>query len=152
MNIDNIEQEFNAQDVEQEFEQEFDVQSDMAGADKPLLIPTLTQDARARLQYLQQQAPEKRLRISVKAGGCSGYQYEFLLEDYQQSSDSASDDLQQYADKNIGVAVELLIDKISLGFLQQAMIDYQTNLAGENFSIINPSATSSCGCGVSFAM
>ncbi len=137
MDTDNIKQELD----EQEFgEQEFT--ADTNAGTMSLSLPTLTQTARARLHYLQQQATDKRLRIRVKAGGCSGFQYEFLLEDYQPEAD----DIQQYAD------VELLIDKTSQGFLRQAIIDYQSNLAGESFSIINPEATSSCGCGVSFSM
>ncbi len=153
MDIDTIEQEFDAQEFgEQEFGSDNAMDANLARTTviKPtataILIPTLTQQARARLQYLQQAAPDKRLRIRVKAGGCSGFQYEFLLEDYQAQSDAG--DLQKYADS----AAELLIDITSLGFLQRAIIDYQTNLAGESFSIINPEATSSCGCGVSFSM
>ena len=109
---------------------------------QPVANISITEQAKQKLRSLHQQSPDKMLRIRVKAGGCSGYQYEFLLDD-----------------KNKAVAnehithddVTLLLDNVSAGFLNNAIIDYQKKLAGESFQIINPNATNSCGCGVSFS-
>ncbi|MCH9851911.1 MAG: iron-sulfur cluster assembly accessory protein [Alphaproteobacteria bacterium] len=103
---------------------------------------SVTEQAKQKLRALHQQSPDKMLRISVKAGGCSGYQYEFLLDN---KSDAAKDDFVTHGD------VSLLLDNISAGFLTNAIVDYQKKLSGESFHIINPNAVNSCGCGVSFS-
>ena len=102
---------------------------------------SITKPAQHKLRELQHQKNDQLLRIAVKAGGCSGYQYEFFLDD----KITAPHDMVTQND------VALLIDNVSAGFLNNAIIDFQKNLAGENFHIINPNATNSCGCGVSFS-
>ena len=82
----------------------------------------------------------KVLRVAVLGGGCSGFQYEFALEDA-----AAPDDLV------IGDG-RVVIDQESLPFLSGARIDFRDELIGARFAIDNPNATSSCGCGTSFSM
>ncbi len=81
-------------------------------------------------------------RISVSGGGCSGFQYGFGFD-----SDATADDL---IFERQGVKV--VIDETSLELLAGAEIDYVDELIGASFQIRNPNATSSCGCGNSFAV
>ncbi len=82
------------------------------------------------------------LRLAVTGGGCSGFQYNFALDDAV-----ASDDL---VVEEGGVTV--LIDSMSLEFLKGAEIDFVDDLIGAAFKVNNPNATSSCGCGTSFSV
>ncbi|MDD9329079.1 MAG: iron-sulfur cluster assembly accessory protein, partial [Bartonella sp.] len=82
------------------------------------------------------------LRISVEGGGCSGFSYKYDLV-----SESKEDD---FIIKKGGAVV--LIDSISLPFMEGAEIDFVDDLMGQSFQIHNPNATSSCGCGVSFSI
>jgi len=82
------------------------------------------------------------LRLAVTGGGCSGFQYNFALDDAQ-----ADDDL---VIEEGGIVV--LIDSTSLEFLRGARIDYVDDLIGASFKVDNPNATSSCGCGTSFSV
>jgi iron-sulfur cluster assembly accessory protein len=82
------------------------------------------------------------LRVAVTGGGCSGFQYNFALDDAR-----ADDDL---AIEEGGVTV--LIDSTSLEFLKGAEIDFVDDLIGASFKVNNPNATSSCGCGTSFSV
>jgi iron-sulfur cluster assembly accessory protein len=82
------------------------------------------------------------LRLAVTGGGCSGFQYNFALDDAR-----ADDDL---AIEEGGVTV--LIDSTSLEFLKGAEIDFVDDLIGASFKVNNPNATSSCGCGTSFSV
>ena len=82
------------------------------------------------------------LRLAVTGGGCSGFQYNFALDDAR-----AEDDL---VIEEGGVTV--LIDATSLEFLKGAQIDFVDDLIGASFKVNNPNATSSCGCGTSFSV
>ncbi len=82
------------------------------------------------------------LRLAVTGGGCSGFQYNFALDDAR-----ADDDL---VVEEGGVTV--LIDSTSLEFLKGAEIDFVDDLIGASFKVNNPNATSSCGCGTSFSV
>jgi iron-sulfur cluster assembly accessory protein len=82
------------------------------------------------------------LRLAVTGGGCSGFQYNFALDDAR-----ADDDL---AIEEGGVTV--LVDSTSLEFLKGAEIDFVDDLIGASFKVNNPNATSSCGCGTSFSV
>ena len=82
-----------------------------------------------------------KLRVFVQGGGCSGFQYGFTFDE-----EIAGDDTR--LDKG---GVTLLIDPMSLQYLAGAEIDYQQGIQGEQFVIKNPNATSTCGCGSSFA-
>jgi iron-sulfur cluster assembly accessory protein len=82
------------------------------------------------------------LRVSVNAGGCTGFQYSFDLVSERDDSD--------YVIEKQGVAV--LIDEVSLPFMQGAEIDFVDDLIGASFQVKNPNATQTCGCGVSFTI
>lgn len=87
----------------------------------------------------QENAPELGLRVFVRGGGCSGLSYGMALDE------RAEDDL--VADHD-GVLV--LVDPMSAMYLGGAEIDYQDSLMGGGFSVNNPNAVSTCGCGHSF--
>jgi len=87
------------------------------------------------------------LRISVKGGGCSGFQYGFSFDEKINDDDFV-------VTKNTGSAdekVSLLVDAMSYQYLSGAEIDYQKGLEGEQFVIRNPNAKTTCGCGSSFS-
>ena len=103
----------------------------------------LTDRAARRIsEIVGQETAARMLRVSVKAGGCSGFQYAFDLVDNRESGD--------YVIEKEGAVV--LIDDISLPHLNGAEIDFVDDLIGASFKINNPNATSSCGCGTSFSV
>ena len=83
----------------------------------------------------------KALRVAVEGGGCSGFQYDIRLDE------PAADDLVIE-----GEGQKVVVDAVSLPFLQNATIDFADELIGARFTIENPNASSSCGCGTSFSM
>lgn len=101
-------------------------------------------DAAAKriVKILQKQADKSALRISVEGGGCSGFSYKFDLV-----SDTNDDDLIIEKD-----GAKVLIDSISVPYIDGSVIDFIDDLMGQSFQINNPNVTSSCGCGVSFAI
>lgn len=104
---------------------------------------TLTESAADRIKAILAKQPDaKLLRVSVDGGGCSGFSYKFDLTDTRNP-----DDLLVERD---GVGV--VIDEISLEFLDGSEIDFTTELIGAAFRINNPNATASCGCGTSFSV
>lgn len=80
------------------------------------------------------------LRVRIVPGGCSGFSYEMGFDDETEDSD-------QLFEKE---GVKVAIDELSLPYLQGAVLDYKDGLNGTGFSINNPNATGSCGCGQSF--
>jgi iron-sulfur cluster assembly accessory protein len=82
------------------------------------------------------------LRVSVEGGGCSGFQYRFDLV-----GEAAQDDV--VIERK---AAKVLIDPVSLEYLSGSEIDFVDDIIGASFKIQNPNATSSCGCGTSFAL
>ena len=80
------------------------------------------------------------LRVFVSGGGCSGFQYGMALEDNIRESDIVSE-------QN---GVKLVIDEISINYLDGAKVDYVDEVMGSGFKIENPNAVSTCGCGSSF--
>lgn len=104
---------------------------------------TLTDRAAHRIaEIVAGEAAETVLRISVEGGGCSGFQYKFDLVQAR-----AADDL---VIEKEGATV--LIDPVSVGFLEGAEIDFVDEIIGAAFKINNPNASSSCGCGTSFSV
>lgn len=98
--------------------------------------------ARVREILAREAEPELQLRISVSGGGCSGFQYGFDLD-----ADHQVDDVAVERD-----GVRVVIDGMSLLYMAGAELDYVEDLTGSYFAIKNPNATSSCGCGSSFAI
>ncbi|KAB2847897.1 MAG: iron-sulfur cluster insertion protein ErpA [Hyphomicrobiaceae bacterium] len=104
---------------------------------------TITDRAAKRVNEIVAAEPEARLlRISVEGGGCSGFQYRFDLVPA-----SGSDDVRVERD-----GATVIIDSVSLPFLEGAEIDFVDDLIGASFRIKNPNATASCGCGTSFSV
>jgi iron-sulfur cluster assembly accessory protein len=98
--------------------------------------------ARRIAQILNSEPTPAMLRLAVTGGGCSGFQYNFALDDNRQD-----DDLVIERD-----GATILIDPVSLDFLKGAEIDFADDLIGAAFKVNNPNATASCGCGTSFAV
>ena len=98
--------------------------------------------ARRVAQILTTEASGSALRVGVDGGGCSGFQYTYDIVTQREP-----DDLVLERD-----GATVLIDQTSLEFLRGARIDFVDDLMGQAFKIDNPQATSSCGCGVSFAV
>jgi iron-sulfur cluster assembly accessory protein len=86
--------------------------------------------------------PPAALRLSVLAGGCSGFQYRFALDHQRQPDDTVIE----------RDGARVLIDPASLDLLGGAELDYADELMGAHFTVRNPNATSSCGCGTSFSV
>ena len=86
--------------------------------------------------------PKARIRVFVQGGGCSGMQYGFTIDE-EQNEDDFEMEL-----GNTG----LLIDAMSMQYLQGASVDYKEDLQGSQFVISNPNAQSTCGCGSSFSV
>jgi iron-sulfur cluster insertion protein len=105
------------------------------------LPPKVTSRAFERLAEIGASAQGKALRVAVEGGGCSGFQYEIILDDPRQ------DDLVLE-----GAGEKVLVDPVSLPFLAGATITFSEELIGARFVIDNPNATSSCGCGTSFSI
>ena len=83
-----------------------------------------------------------KLRVYISGGGCSGFQYGFTFDE-----EVAEDDTQV---ENDGVTV--LVDSMSIQYLNGAEIDYKEDLSGAQFVIRNPNASTTCGCGSSFSV
>ncbi|MBI1208227.1 MAG: iron-sulfur cluster insertion protein ErpA [Azospirillum sp.] len=105
---------------------------------------TVTDAAARRIDVLvaAEGGSPQRLRLSVSGGGCSGFQYHFTLDAALNDDDAVFE--------HGGTAV--VIDDCSLDLLGGAEIDFVEDLVGSSFRINNPNATSSCGCGSSFAV
>jgi iron-sulfur cluster insertion protein len=105
---------------------------------------TISSSAARRIAALlaAEARPGVRLRVSVSGGGCSGFQYQFALDDA-----SEADDVQIERD---GAAV--VVDGMSLMYVIGAELDFVEDLTGSYFRMNNPNASSSCGCGTSFAI
>tara|TARA_Y100000768_G_C23779420_1_gene587252 strand:- start:231 stop:548 length:318 start_codon:yes stop_codon:yes gene_type:complete len=80
----------------------------------------------------------KYFRISVKGGGCSGFKYDFSFDQTKQKNDHIFD--------------KAIIDNESLKIIEGSIIDFKKEMIGNSFVILNPKASSSCGCGMSFSV
>ena len=106
-----------------------------------MMPPKVTERAFARLAEIGAADQGQALRVAVEGGGCSGFQYEIALDT------PAEEDLVLE-----GQGQKVVVDSVSLPFLENAVIDFTDELIGARFVIENPNATSSCGCGTSFSM
>ena len=82
------------------------------------------------------------LKISVLGGGCAGFSYKFDLVDDSELGDII---IEEHGAK-------VIIDEVSIPYIQGSVIDYKNDLIGQSFEIKNPNATSECGCGTSFSL
>lgn len=105
---------------------------------------SLSQTAITKVKELLQEEndPNLKLRVFVQGGGCSGFQYGFTFDNEQ-----SQDDFVLPFD-----TINLLVDSMSSQYLQGAEIDYKEDAMGSAFSIQNPNATTTCGCGSSFSI
>jgi iron-sulfur cluster assembly protein/iron-sulfur cluster insertion protein len=104
---------------------------------------SLTDTAAAKVAELLEQEgnPELALRVAVRPGGCSGFSYEMFFD-----SDIAGDDV-----TTAFGSVRVVVDPASASLLQGATLDFKDGLQGAGFSINNPNASRTCGCGNSFS-
>ena len=86
--------------------------------------------------------PKMSLRTFEQGGGCSGFSYGFTLDE-EQNEDDFEIPLDEF---------KILVDAMSMQYLQGASIDYKEELMGSQFVIKNPNAQSTCGCGSSFSV
>ena len=105
------------------------------------LPPKITDRTFSRLNEIGAGKQSKALRIAVEGGGCSGFQYEIKLDDISETD---------WVSEKDGESV--VIDSISLPFLENSIIDFSEELIGAKFTIDNPNAKTSCGCGTSFSI
>ena len=91
---------------------------------------------------IDEQNPNLKLRVFVTGGGCSGFQYGLMIEE---NGAGVGD---QLFESN---GVKLLVDPVSLSYLKGAEVDFVETITGGGFTIKNPNATSTCGCGSSFS-
>jgi iron-sulfur cluster assembly accessory protein len=104
---------------------------------------TVTERAARRILEIAAKDPSSpHLRVSVEGGGCSGFQYRFDLVSAREAEDLVIE--------RGGASV--VIDPVSLGYLEGSEIDFVDDLIGASFKIRNPNATASCGCGTSFSL
>ncbi|MGH9055166.1 MAG: iron-sulfur cluster insertion protein ErpA [Acidimicrobiales bacterium] len=104
---------------------------------------TLTDSAATKVAELIEQEgnPELALRVAVRPGGCSGFSYEMFFD-----SDIADDDV-----SSARGSVRVVVDPASASLLLGATLDYKDGLQEAGFSINNPNASRTCGCGNSFS-
>lgn len=104
----------------------------------------LTEAAARRIRAIvaREAQPGLRLRISVSGGGCSGFQYGFALDAHAEDGD-----VEVERD-----GAKVVVDAMSLMYVLGAELDFVEDLNGSYFRVANPQATSSCGCGQSFAI
>jgi len=104
---------------------------------------TVTETAANRVaELMQEETDVSALRIFVQGGGCSGMQYGFAWDNDQAEDDFVVESAQ----------VKILVDSMSMQYLQGATVDYHEDFNGANFVIQNPNAQTSCGCGSSFSV
>ena len=108
----------------------------------PALLFTAAAAAKVRELISEEGNPALKLRVYISGGGCSGFQYGFTFDESR-----AEDDLALERD-----GVTLLVDPLSLQYLEGAEVDYRESLSGAQFVIRNPNARTTCGCGSSFAV
>ena len=103
---------------------------------------SISASAAKRLNAILKGVEGAALRISVKGGGCSGFQYAFDID-----GSRADDDFVATRD-----GAMIVIDPISLEMMKGSELDFVDDLLGQSFRVKNPNAVASCGCGVSFSV
>ncbi len=104
----------------------------------------ITDNAKNKLEEILAEENDKfySLRVFVQGGGCSGFSYGFSLDNEQ----SEDDFIVPAGNFNV------LVDSMSMQYIQGSTVDYKDDLTGSNFVIQNPNAESTCGCGSSFSV
>jgi iron-sulfur cluster assembly protein len=109
--------------------------------DTPDTAIKITDAAAGKLEELlaSQEDPDQALRVAVKGGGCSGFQYSLALDKRKE---------EDHVFEHNGVSV--LVDKVSMQFVFGSEVDYVEGLQGAGFAVNNPNVVAACGCGSSF--
>jgi len=97
-----------------------------------------TDRAKNQIEKITKSEEKKYFRISVQGGGCSGFKYNFSFDDKIEKDDVLFN--------------KAVIDKQSLDIIAGSTVDFKKEMIGESFSINNPKAAASCGCGLSFSV
>ena len=97
-----------------------------------------TNSAKSQIQKITKSEAKKYFRIAVQGGGCSGFKYNFTLDDKLGKDDILFE--------------QAVVDKISLDIIAGSTVDFKEEMIGESFVINNPKASASCGCGLSFSV
>jgi iron-sulfur cluster insertion protein len=107
-------------------------------------VITISESAKTKIKDLlyEESNPKLALRTFVQGGGCSGFSYGFTFDE-----EINEDDFEIPVDE-----FKVIVDAMSMQYLQGAEIDYKEELMGSSFSIKNPNAQSTCGCGSSFGV
>ncbi len=97
-----------------------------------------TDSAKSQIEKITKSYEKKYFRIAVQGGGCSGFKYNFSFDDKIEKDDILFD--------------KTVIDRQSLDIIAGSIVDFKKEMIGETFSIKNPKASASCGCGLSFSV
>ena len=97
-----------------------------------------TNSAKNQIEKITKSEEKKYFRIAVQGGGCSGFKYSFNFDNKVEKDDIIFD--------------KAIIDKQSLDIIAGSIVDFKKEMIGESFSIKNPKASASCGCGLSFSV
>ena len=97
-----------------------------------------TNSAKKQIEKITKSEEKKYFRISVQGGGCSGFKYNFSFDNKIEKDDVLFNNA--------------VIDKLSLEIIAGSTVDFKKEMIGESFSINNPKASASCGCGLSFSV
>ena len=97
-----------------------------------------TDRAKDQINKITKSEAKKYFRIAVLGGGCSGFKYNFSFDDEKTKNDILFD--------------KTIIDKASLDIIAGSTVDFKEEMIGETFTIVNPKASASCGCGLSFSV
>tara|TARA_B100001248_G_scaffold246488_1_gene217114 strand:- start:648 stop:962 length:315 start_codon:yes stop_codon:yes gene_type:complete len=97
-----------------------------------------TESAKNQIKKIIKNDGKKYFRIAVHGGGCSGFKYNFSFDDKIEKDDILFD--------------KAVIDEHSLSIIAGSIVDFKKEMIGESFSIKNPKASASCGCGLSFSV
>ena len=97
-----------------------------------------TESAKSQIEKITKSDEKKYFRIAVQGGGCSGFKYNFSFDDKLEKDDILFD--------------KTVIDRQSLDIIAGSVVDFKKEMIGETFSIKNPKASASCGCGLSFSI
>ena len=105
---------------------------------------TITDSAKERINGLLAETgnPALKLRVFVQGGGCSGFSYGFTFDE-EINEDDFETQLEDFT---------VLVDVMSMQYLNGATVDFKEDIRGSSFVIDNPHATSTCGCGSSFSI
>ena len=103
----------------------------------------LSDSAKKKILSLQSNEDKRLFRVYVTGGDCSGFQYGFKFDDL----DKDEDHILKFDNK-----LSILLDELSYPYIAGSVVDYKEDLMGAKFTVENPNAKSTCGCGASFSI